>query len=1020
MPNLELKFTGSKGREFNDVVYNDKTFGIDHTSYIFEIRPYSSFWRFGLAFSPDRHFEFNPEAGRYVNKNLRFFQVNVGERPSGEWQSPNKLEITTYYIEKAILQTFDNYTSLSPIRLVMYPAPDGNILFQIYYGPKFIVGYSIGIVIPGYRYFRLFAWSDYNEFSIDCSVIENPDFVFEGKGAPLFPTSIGYWVLKVRDRTWDVATFRVGQEVWFTTHDLQSVKRAEYESLLGAKRGDLVVGYADAPYTASVCIMELTREVHTDLGKGEMIGLTILEILTPPIPLTSYQSGISIADQLLDSNPIRWISISEQEFKFMIQQPLGREEADFVPAYTAEGNHVSTVDQLDFADDIDSFAKVICLKSVKPPLAIGLFGNWGSGKSFFIENLSKRIDKLRGSTKNYVKDVVQVNFNSWHYSDANLWASLITEIFDALFKFSKAQGKQEQVDKLSKTLQITTLQREATEAMQKQLKDKQIELEAQQDKQRAKLQDISGLSLLKLILKDPRIQQDLKSFDNDRVERIFVEEQKVDEYLNQVKTSKAKYLYLRANFFSFNGRWVAIIAVAAFIALCSWGVIHLPFLSNLWDTLTGKLAGGVVFLGAILTKLWEAIKPMRKNFDDAYDRLRSLKQTIADRPKQELPELRDIRIELESTKMTLDKLNQQIDEITAELDDIRSGRKLLQFIEERSRDVEYSKQLGLISWIRKDFNRLDELLRKQYELDSEQERKEMNPGDVQLRIDRIILYIDDLDRCSEDIVVRVLEAVNMLLTFELFVVVVGVDPRWLSQSLDKKYPFFHDKSVSSFEYLEKIFQIPFTLKSTNKKGREDLLGYLFMNEIHHYRVLQAKASASRDNNDNTGNIVERSTEAPGSNLSPVGGLGPAAEVERERDGDAHKKIIISDSEFESIKELSGLFGHTPRKIKRFANIYRLIKAHRQYVSILDPRPTLLLLGIIIGYPDSTHDFLTALNDSTQQSTLKDLLKNTGDLKDLYKVVINNLGDGEWINFKLDDIKINLQLVSRFSFRSLSV
>ena len=49
-------------------------------------------------------------------------------------------------------------------------------------------------------------------------------------------------------------------------------------------------------------------------------------------------------------------------------------------------------------------------------------------------------------------------------------------------------------------------------------------------------------------------------------------------------------------------------------------------------------------------------------------------------------------------------------------------------------------------------------------------------------IERIILYIDDLDRCPPKRVVEVLEAVHLLLAFDLFVVVVAVDARWLERS----------------------------------------------------------------------------------------------------------------------------------------------------------------------------------------------------------------------------------------------
>ena len=42
-----------------------------------------------------------------------------------------------------------------------------------------------------------------------------------------------------------------------------------------------------------------------------------------------------------------------------------------------------------------------------------------------------------------------------------------------------------------------------------------------------------------------------------------------------------------------------------------------------------------------------------------------------------------------------------------------------------------------------------------------------------------------LDRCKPSVVVNVLEAIHILLAFELFVVVVGVDVRWLKRALQE-------------------------------------------------------------------------------------------------------------------------------------------------------------------------------------------------------------------------------------------
>ena len=91
--------------------------------------------------------------------------------------------------------------------------------------------------------------------------------------------------------------------------------------------------------------------------------------------------------------------------------------------------------------------------------------------------------------------------------------------------------------------------------------------------------------------------------------------------------------------------------------------------------------------------------------------------------------------------------------------------------------------------------------------------------------------MDDLDRCPPAKVLEVLEGVHLLLALELFIVVVGVDPRWLQRSLRHQY---RDLATSEspgtdpylwampIEYLEKIFQIPLTLPAMQPHGYASL------------------------------------------------------------------------------------------------------------------------------------------------------------------------------------------------------
>lgn len=81
------------------------------------------------------------------------------------------------------------------------------------------------------------------------------------------------------------------------------------------------------------------------------------------------------------------------------------------------------------------------------------------------------------------------------------------------------------------------------------------------------------------------------------------------------------------------------------------------------------------------------------------------------------------------------------------------------FVRERKKSTDYTCHLGVIASAHDDFAELSRLLKR-----APAEDDEKNPVAA---VDRIVLYIDDLDRCPEDKVVDVLQAVHLLLAFPL-------------------------------------------------------------------------------------------------------------------------------------------------------------------------------------------------------------------------------------------------------------
>ena len=713
----------------------------------------------------------------------------------------------------------------------------------------------------------------------------------------------------------------------------------------------------------------------------------------------------------------------------------------FLPLLASEGNHTNTKDRLEFESDYKSLATVISLDDVKPPLAIGLFGNWGSGKSFFMEKLSIEIQKIaKSKTAGFIEQVVQVKFNSWHYSDSNLWASLITEIFDSLSAFAKEENKTEELEKLSETLNITAAQREAVEACRNELQAKIERLLIDKERQRNRLEDISGIGIFRLLISDKNISDDLKSLKNENVESIIASKEKLEGCINELKNRKTEFRYFVQALAGMQGkRWLAVLLISLLILA---GTITLKYLiPDLWQSVTYWISGIGLILTTIAGNIMRLLAPVKKEFRTAVERLTSIKATLEARPEIESDEVNRLKSEVALHTKTIESLDKRITESQKEINDLKTGRKLVEFIEQKSRDENYSKQLGLISWIRKDFCKLDELLRKQHLLTKEGKKEiVVNPYDVTLKIDRIILYIDDLDRCKEEIVVKVLEAIHLLLAFPLFVVVVGVDPRWLNNALSQKYKNLFGKHYSdgseinlttaeeislsgvatSYDYLEKIFQIPFSLRQINAKGRKDLIEYLLHNEMEKEEPAPKSISnvgvvPSPDNVNITGVDVLK----PGDKTKI-----PDEDSEQDILNEHREKLTFSKDELECMQNISAIFGHSPRTINRFINIYRIIKAHRKLIitekfSEDDFAPIMLVLSVMIGYSDLAQDFINKLARTEDTVTFNEFINREHFPDHVKKKIIESINSGV-AKLPLKVFKANLELISRFSFRTFAV
>ncbi|MEP7007489.1 MAG: P-loop NTPase fold protein [Sphingomonas bacterium] len=730
--------------------------------------------------------------------------------------------------------------------------------------------------------------------------------------------------------------------------------------------------------------------------------------------------------------------------------------------------------------EIEAFAKLAAARSIDPPLAVGVFGDWGSGKSFFMKGVRRKIDEYAADARAqsarppdreahstaYHADVVHIEFNAWHYIEANLWASLVEFIFCRLEEWLRQQdenGSQEVSDlfealatsrqlKLETARAIMGANKELAEANQavadaeaekaRKLSDKQVALKALLD---------NGLNE---ILASPEVEALRAQLDTiglahviDNAGDAVAVGNRLTEQGNRVR------LMWDAARESLRGGWgVAAIAFLLLVplacALVAWGTIYLSRSGALAAITAGMsgIAGTLAAGTAAVRRFLDKVKPVLDKADEVGATVKSsINQLQAKVVAQSDATIAEKQSAVTAAEQTLAAAQERLKLAAEQAADAQnryaseSARgRLSRFIRERLADGTYGKHLGLIATIRRDFEQLTNLVEAARSGSDEQKRYDEEEAAYAARVDaliaearveegggkaefppddspmveaeeqkdgrtpllgakevamlreaqnaampsrsfgRIILYIDDLDRCPPGKVVEVIQAVHMLLSFRLFVVFVAVDARWVKHALHEIYekqltgsktsdaPLAVSDTATAEDYMEKIFQIPYWVQplrdtaaagfinklvadfQNGQKGGEgaaDTLDQALAGEDEETTdsgqsgavpAAIAESAATDGARSGNGDALGGETMASGEGLGTGAGSSVSdadnsvTNSHSDRDGAAAlfeaEKLELVDADLRALAALAPTIGDSPRRVKRFFNTYLLIQA----------------------------------------------------------------------------------------------
>jgi len=671
---------------------------------------------------------------------------------------------------------------------------------------------------------------------------------------------------------------------------------------------------------------------------------------------------------------------------------MAQPSADSVP-----DTDVASSDRLNLAREVEMLASVMLARETPLPLTIGLFGDWGSGKSFFMRMLHERLETLSGLAAEerpeaapFSRHIKQIHFNAWHYVDGNLWASLAATIFDGLVDEAGDELKQKQQDQLGAATERALTARQERLASERALRSEQ--------EKAGRFTTIARHAV-------PAAVQALR--DTPDLDR-------------QLRPDRPSMSDSAEQF------------VAAVDAAATFGQESLLFRelfrteltrtrrreTLLWAVVAGAVVAGIVFLGpfapwaevlAGVPIVLSALTPALRGAT------RLLRRAQESRWLREKPVV-DAQNRLADAELKERLATEEVAAREAELARLRDrGARLHDLV--RAARTEYGARLSMMSQLRKDFEQLTWLLWRETGGQESPTRGPEPPEALRqavakvcaegsdrpsdtLKVDRIVLYIDDLDRCSAKDVVKVLQAVNLLLTFKLFVVVVGVDGRWLEASLSSHY---NRLLRSPVEYLEKIIQLPFVLRPMSPDAYAamvlDLTSEWKRTEPHGSRenatVDRPTNRTPEDTFDSADVVPVAPDPADDESGHPPAPTPEPIEAPSSPQLPRPEALVITDDERKLLGKVGALIT-TPRTTKRLVNTYRMLRvcAGDDEAERFSPegdgeyQAVVVLLAVLLGCPGEAKDIFDRIMDGDPAADVWKLMRGA------QKLSLDEASDGD--------------------------
>lgn len=263
-----------------------------------------------------------------------------------------------------------------------------------------------------------------------------------------------------------------------------------------------------------------------------------------------------------------------------------------------------------------------------------------------------------------------------------------------------------------------------------------------------------------------------------------------------------------------------------------------------------------------------------------------------------------------------------------------------------------------------------------------------------LEIDRMVVFVDDLDRCSSAKVIETFETIKLFLNTPACTFVIGADAAKIQHAVGEVYGVADTKRQKDF--LEKIVQIPFTIPEQDLRDIACYVGMLIIGRHLEKRHWPQLLTSRRSFYTSTGKIEETIRDWPNKNPAILDG----------KLKDVCEELSAVMPYVESLAR--GLRGN-PRQIKRFLNIISLRRRLGEE-NELDVKQDLLIKLAVLEYV--WEEFFNAVVETVDPATghsalIEEILKAAAEEghKSESKLVAESMGRVGLVEYLLSDPRI---------------